>query len=106
MCVIDADKIPEPDMPEALPITSEIDIQILQEKCELLKPIVNYLKNYILPLNKQEASKVCVGAKQYIISDNILYCLFERRHKGKCQDQRFIKQLAIASVTTKNATNK
>ena len=91
VCVIDADKIPEPDMHEELPITSEIDIQKLHEECELLKPIVDYLKNDILPSDIQEANKVCVEAKQYIISDNILYHLFERRNKGKCQDQRFIR---------------
>ena len=88
VCVIDADKIPESDMHEEIPITSEIDIQKLQEECELLKPIVDYLKNDILPLDIQEANKVCVEAKQYIISDNILYHLFERRNKGKCQDHK------------------
>ena len=83
VCVIDADKIPEPDMHEELPITSEIDIQKLQEECELLKPTVDYFKNDILPSDIREANKVCVEAKQYIISDNILYHLFERRNKGK-----------------------
>lgn len=73
-------------------------LPILQWQCEDLRPILEYLRDDIVPENQLKARKVIAEADSYVINDNILYHFMTVRNKTVPRPLRQEKQLAVPSA--------
>ena len=74
------------------------DIRSLQRNCPDLKPMFKYLEEGEVPKDKRKAAKLVAEAQNFIISDDVLYHLYQHRSKGLPKATRVIKQLAVPKV--------
>ena len=65
------------------PNQSQIDVGVLQETCDELKPLYMYLKNDTLPTNSQHAKQIVIESQQYAMLNNRLYHLYQPRAKNR-----------------------
>ena len=74
------------------------DIRSLQRNCPDFKPMFKYLEEGEVPTDKRKAAKLVAEAQNFIISDDVLYHLYQPRSKGLPKATRVIKQLAVPKV--------
>ena len=48
-------------------------VQQINEKANQTTPVVSYLKEGLLPKNKEEAQKLKIGATKFVLMDKVLY---------------------------------
>ena len=86
------------DHVNALTDTTPDDIRTLQRHCPDFKPIFKYLLEGEVPSDKRRAARLVAEADNYIISDDVLYHLFQPRTKNLPKSKQIIKQLAVPKV--------
>ena len=76
-----------------------IKIKTDQRKDEFLAPIIDYLKNNMLPQSQRDARRLLLEAPDYILVDDILY------HTRKTKSARNAKMAGYQLVVPKTMIN-
>ena len=71
-----------------------VTVEKLQKKDIQLKPMIQYLKDGVLPEDFKEARKLVVESHDYVLIDTILYHLWYPKKSGTAQE-RVVRQLVV-----------
>ena len=73
--------VADPKMPKSIPqelksslsIEQNLGVLLIEQKCSWMDPIISYLRDRVLPLEKLRARKIRAQASRYTMIDGVLY---------------------------------